>query len=145
MREWRPLDGMEILVELLMGLLQVVAELGLQLLLEILVELGMHSRSLNTVPARKQSNPWVAGLGYFLLGALVGMASLWPFPATFIDSEGGRVINLLITPVVAGLIMGALGAWRLRRGQELIRIDRFAYGYVFALGMGLMRFQFALI
>jgi hypothetical protein len=36
--------------------------------------------------------------------------------------------------------MALLGAWRARRGQDLIRLDRFAYGYLFALAMAAMRF-----
>ena len=51
--------------------------------------------------------------------------------------------NMLVTPVAAGWLMSALGAWRERRGQDRIRIDRFAYGYLFALGLGLVRFFFA--
>jgi hypothetical protein len=36
-----------------------------------------------------------------------------------------------------------MGAWRARRGQQVLRIDRFAYGYLFALSLGLVRFYFA--
>ena len=50
---------------------------------------------------------------------------------------------MLVFPVAAGWMMSALGAWRERRGQDRIRIDRFAYGYLFALGLGLVRFFYA--
>jgi len=40
-----------------------------------------------------------------------------------------RIANLIITPIAAGGAMGALGAWRRRRNEELIRLDRFAYGF----------------
>jgi hypothetical protein len=39
--------------------------------------------------------------------------------------------------------MTALGAWRSGRGQELMRLDRFLYGYCFALAVAAVRFQFA--
>jgi len=39
--------------------------------------------------------------------------------------------------------MAILGAWRARRGQQVLRIDRFAYGYLFALSIALVRFYFA--
>jgi hypothetical protein len=39
--------------------------------------------------------------------------------------------------------MCALGAWRARRGGVVLRIDRFAYGYLFALALALIRFWFA--
>ena len=53
------------------------------------------------------------------------------------------VAGLAVTPVLAGLAMGVLGAWRQRRGQELLRLDRFAYGYLFALALALVRFVLA--
>jgi hypothetical protein len=39
--------------------------------------------------------------------------------------------------------MAAIGAWRARRGEPVLRIDRFAYGYLFALSLALVRFFFA--
>jgi hypothetical protein len=36
-------------------------------------------------------------------------------------------LNLVITPVVAGLPMALMGRWRARRGDSLLRLDRFAY------------------
>ena len=64
--------------------------------------------------------------------------------------EGLRVIDLTralagpyATLLLAGLAMAALGAWRSRRGQATLRIDRFSYGYLFALSMALVRSQFA--
>jgi hypothetical protein len=136
-------DRMEVLFEILFGVLEVIAELLLQLFVEVLVEFGLRTSRSKAGPQQSSSNPWLAGLGYLLLGAGAGVISLWPFPSAFIESDTGRVINLMCTPLVAGFAMGALGGWRLRRGQELIRMDRFAYGYVFALGMGIVRFQFA--
>jgi len=52
-------------------------------------------------------------------------------------------MNLLLTPVFAGLVMVGVGAWRAKRGDDLLRIDRFAYGYIFALAMAVIRYQFA--
>ena len=54
-----------------------------------------------------------------------------------------RILTLLLVPGLAGLAMNALGAWRLRRDQALIRLDRFGYAYLFALGMSLVRFFWA--
>jgi hypothetical protein len=39
--------------------------------------------------------------------------------------------------------MALIGIWRDRRGQEPIRLDRFAYGYLFALSLALVRFFLA--
>jgi hypothetical protein len=54
-----------------------------------------------------------------------------------------RLLDLAVTPVMASLAMAALGAWRAKRGQQIFRIDSFSYGYLFALGMALVRFHFS--
>jgi hypothetical protein len=66
------------------------------------------------------------------------------FPHYLVASKGLRVANAALSPIVAGLSMAALGKWRAKRGQAVLRIDKFAYGYLFALSFGLIRFWFAL-
>ena len=125
---------MEFLFEIL---IQVVGEFVLQIVLEVLVEAGLHTLS---EPFRKPPNPWLAALGYAMLGAIAGVVSVLAFPALFLHSEGAQIANLLLTPFACGAAMTALGAWRARRGQDLVRLDRFAYGYLFALAMAAVRF-----
>lgn len=45
--------------------------------------------------------------------------------------------------LAGGLLMSLLGTWRTGRSQSLLRIDRFAYGFLFALALALVRFRFA--
>lgn len=124
---------MEFIVELLLEfLIQVVGE--------TLLELGLHSMA---EPFRRPPNPWLAALGYLIFGLAFGGISLWLFPQHMIVSLGGRWINLLLTPLAAGVCMSWLGRWRSGRGQTLLRIDRFAYGYLFALCFSLVRFNWA--
>lgn len=118
-------------------LFQLIGELVLQVIFEALAELGV--RGLRA-PFRKPPNPWLAAFGYALLGTLAGALSLLIFPGLLIESPGARVANLLLTPIGAGAAMVALGAWRRHRNQPLIRLDRFAYGYLFALAMALTRY-----
>ena len=127
---------MEILFELLF---QFLAEVLLQVVFEVLAELGLHSVR---EPFRKPPNPWFAAVGYAIFGAVAGGLSLWDFPSLFMASHAAQVANLVLAPVAAGAAMAAVGAWRRRRDQELIRIDRFAYGYLFALAMAAVRFVF---
>jgi hypothetical protein len=108
--------------------------------LEVLAEMG--SRKISD-SMRPRPNPWLASIGYLLIGGLAGFVSLLVFPEGFIDSPKGRMINLIVTPLAAGALMGALGAWRKSRGQELVRLDHFTYGLLFALAMSLMRFWWA--
>lgn len=61
------------------------------------------------------------------------------FPAHFLDSSAARYVNLLLTPIGAGIAMALVGAWRRRREQPLIGLDKFAYGWLFALAMACVR------
>lgn len=124
---------MEILIEF-------VCEVLLQVFFEGLGEIGLHS-----IPKRstEPTAPLTAAIGYALLGAAAGGVSLLLFPTSFVNGDVLRRVNLILAPVAAGLLMSAVGVWRRRRGQDLLRIDRFAYGYLFALTLALIRFQFA--
>jgi len=121
-------------------LVELVGEFLLQLVLEALAELGLHTLK---EPFNRRPNPWLAGTGYVLFGMLAGGISLWLLPDHLVRGEALRVVNLVVTPLGAGLMMCLLGSWRMRRGDTLLRIDRFAYGYLFALSLGLVRFLFA--
>ena len=90
----------------------------------------------------EEKSPVLAFLGYAVLGALVGAGSLFFFQTLFIRSPSGRLVNLVATPVLAGLGMSLIGWIRTRSGREIIRLDQFAYGWIFALGMALVRFLF---
>ncbi|WP_415840409.1 hypothetical protein [Roseateles saccharophilus] len=106
----------------------------------MLVELGLHALA---APFRRQPNVWFAVLGYLVLGALFGALSLWLLPHHLTRDGWPRLVNLVFTPVAAGLAMTLLGHWRARRGDPVLRIDRFACGYLFALAMAVVRFNFA--
>jgi hypothetical protein len=121
-------------------LFEIIGEFILQIVFEALVELGLHSLA---EPFRRPPNPWLAAFGYTLFGATAGGLSLLLFPSHLMSSQGMRIANLIITPIAVGLLMGAMGAWRARRGEQLLRIDRFAYGYLFAISLALIRFAFA--
>lgn len=127
---------MEFLFELLF---EFFGELLLQVVAEVLFEIGLRSLA---APFKKRPNPYLASIGYVLFGAVAGALSLWIFPTLFIGSHAGRIANAVVTPFIAGGCMAAIGAWRRRRDQELILLDRFAYGYLFALVMALVRLRF---
>jgi hypothetical protein len=127
---------MEFIFELLF---EIFGELLLQIALELLFELGL--RSLQQ-PFKKTPNPLLGGIGYAMFGAIAGALSLWWFPNLFITSHAGRIANLVVTPVLSGLAMAALGAWRRRRDQPTILLDRFAYACIFAMAMALVRLRF---
>ena len=118
-------------------LFELVLEFVLWLVLEIGVNVGLHAV---VAPFRREAGPWLSALGYALIGAVLGLASLWIWPHHLVGSPVLRVVNLVLSPLLAGACMAALGRWRERRGQALLRIDRFAYGALLALGLALARY-----
>lgn len=121
-------------------LVEVLGEFVFQFVGELLVEFGLQAL---VAPFRRDSNPWLAALGYALMGSLLGALSLFLLPSHLTPPGLPRKLNLLLTPLVAGAGMAAVGAWRVRRGQPRLRIDRFLYGFLFAASLAAVRFVFA--
>lgn len=121
-------------------LFELFGEILIQFIAEALAEAGMHSLANRR---DDKSNPWLAGIAYALFGAIAGGITVWLIPQHMVHNEVLRKLNLLVTPLAAGGMMYLVGAWRAKRGDPVMRIDRFAYGYVFALSLALVRFVFA--
>ncbi len=142
---------MEVLFELLVYAAEFVAEIALQLGFEWLAGRGVRGvgqlrdarRAPSSDPPRPDVSPALAVLGYATLGAVVGAVSLWPFPHSFLGPYPARLANLIVTPVIAGALMSFIGGRRQLKGEPLIRLDRFAYGVVFAFAMSVVRFLWA--
>ena len=128
-------------MEILIGVvLQFVLELVLQFVFAIGAELGLRSVA---EPFRRRHHPGMATIGMILLGAIAGFVSLLFFPNSAIHQPVLRDVNLVITPLALGLLMMAVGLRRRRRGQLVVRLDYFAFAYVFAGAMTLVRYFFA--
>lgn len=123
-------------------LFEIFGELLLQLALELLAELGLRAIGRGDP---KPLHPLAGGAGYALLGGIAGGVSLWLFPNLFIASHAGRIANTIVTPLLAGGAMAALGAWRRRRDQRTVLLDRFAYAFIFAFAMALVRLRFGAV
>jgi hypothetical protein len=121
-------------------LVQFLSEFLIQLIGQALVELGMHAM---IEPFLKPPTPWIASLGYTLFGLILGLLSLFAFPEYLVHSDGLRIANIILTPIAVGACMVALGTWRVKRGDNVLRIDKFAYGYLFALSIAIVRFWYA--
>jgi uncharacterized YccA/Bax inhibitor family protein len=118
-------------------LAEVVGEFILQLFVEVLIEAGFQSLA---APFRKEPSPALAVFGHCLFGLIVGGVSLLIFPQHLVASPALRWINLIVTPVLVGLSLTAVGAWRKQRGQIQLRLDTFTYAYLFALSLAAVRF-----
>ena len=79
-----------------------IAEFLLQIFLELVVEVGLHSLAR---PFRKLFNPLLAAIGYVLFGAVVGGLSLLFFPSHLVIVKGWRIANVVITPIAIGRSM----------------------------------------
>ena len=119
---------------------QFILELLLQAFFELLAELGVRSLA---DPFKKPPNPYLSTVGYTLWGALAGGISLLLFPSSAIHDPLLRQVNLIATPLAMGLVMMLLGRQRSRKGQIVVRLDRFGFAFVFAFSMALVRYIWA--
>jgi hypothetical protein len=119
----------EVVVELLL-------ELVLQVVAELLIELGVRGAARL---GKRESKPLVAALGYALLGALLGAASLWLWPQALLD-DSLRIAQLIVSPLLAGAMMAGIGVLVRRRGLATVRIESFFYGWLLAFSLSLVRF-----
>jgi hypothetical protein len=132
----------EIIFELLFNLfgyaLQFLFEIFAQAIFELVAELGVRCIS---EPFRRPepSSPIMAAIGYLIYGAVAGGLSLL-LPKMFAVPSPLRLANLIITPIACGYVMALVGRFRERRGDQPIRLDTFAYGYLFAVSMAAVRF-----
>ena len=138
-----PIATMEIIAEILF---QIVIWI-LEALLELVIQVGFGAlgevlgRVLKKPTADFQSvHPWWAAAGYAVLGAAMGFVSLLVVPTLMIQSPMLRMANLVFAPLLTGASMAALGAWRRKKGQAIMRLDTFAYGVYFGFAMSLVRY-----
>ena len=129
-------------MELLLNIIfELFVEFILQIVGEVFVEVALQ-RFSGAAWAHKNFDATRAVLMYFGLGVITGWLSIMIFPHSFIRSSRLHGISLLITPLLAGFTMAGVGWIRRRQDKLVIRLDSFAYGFLFAFGMALVRFLF---
>ena len=126
---------MEILVEILL-------EFVLPLIAEVFAEAALHK--LGRISwVRSTGLVVLTAILYFGVGVAAGIISLFIFPNAFARSSRLHGISLVITPVLGGLVMSYIAWLRVRTSDWTIRLEAFAYGFVFAFPMALLRLLFA--
>jgi hypothetical protein len=129
----------EILFGLLSGLIELFLDAFLELVAAALLDLA--SRAIaRAFESLEISSPFIASLGYGLLGVLTGGLSLLIFPHPLVHPSRIHGISLLISPVIAGVVMSVIGSILRDRDKKVVRIESFGYGFVFAFGMSVVRF-----
>jgi hypothetical protein len=117
----------------------------LQLLLEIfgegLLELAL-SRIKETT-GRQNRDPFLAAVGYFFLGAILGAISIWVWPERLFSRTAVTGFSLLLSPVAGGAAMEIWGRFRRSRGLDTTNLATFVGGAALALGCAIVRFNWA--
>lgn len=122
-------------------LLQIFLEFLLQVVGGLITDVVLHALS-RFIRSRRTLNALVTLIMYLGLGLFVGWLSILILPEAFVRSSNLHGISLLITPVLAGFTMSALGWIRLRQRKTLIRLETFSCGFIFAFAMALIRLLF---
>lgn len=129
--------------------MEIIFELLAQLVFEILVQgvfelggRGVVAIFRNDSDATK-TNPYRAICGYILMGAAAGGISIWLMPMHLLASSVLQILNLAVTPIALGFIFEFIGRWKANHDKRRYAVDRFSYGFTFALTMGLIRYFFA--
>jgi hypothetical protein len=133
---------MELLAEILLWIGQLVLEVLLQLVFEILAELGLWAVK-KTIRLAGPVRPVRGSIGYIFLGGALGGVSLVFFPHKFAVPMWLQIANIAVSPTIVGFAMVGVGRWRAQRGQQEILLHRFWFGFAFALVFALVRFRFA--
>lgn len=127
---------MEIIFEFIAHLIGFIWEIFFQVLIELLANFV----SAKLSKPQKPVGPLAAAICYTIFGALAGVLSLLIFPKSFINTIWLRQVNLIITPAVCGLIMSRYGNYKKNHNKGATRLDTFAYGFLFAFAMALVRY-----
>ena len=130
---------MELIIHILAWIFEIFGELGLQLLTEIVAEVFGHANRRRR-PRAEPVAPWLAVVGCVVFGAIAGGISLWLVPELFLKNHWARIANVIVTPLISGVVMAWIGSWRRHHQGDLIRLDTFGYAFCFSLSMALVRF-----
>jgi hypothetical protein len=129
--------------ELISAILSALLEIFAEVLLQVVAEFGVAIAGRWFDNLFSESRPWgpaAAAVGYFILGLIFGLASLFLFPHPLVKPSRFHGISLLISPLITGLIMSQVGVWIRQREFRRTRIESFTYGATFAFGIALIRF-----
>ena len=80
---------------------------------------------------------WLVG------GGVLAIVSLTVFDKTLIKVPELRMANLVLAPVVSGLISRAIAARRAESNKFIVPRNHFWYAFWFTLGLVLIRFTYA--
>lgn len=132
---------MEIILEIIF---EIIINVFGELLFEALGSRFSKKKTESHAPASEfnftRPSRFVIAILYLIAGAVMGGISLMVFSEPFLNNDMLRIGNLIISPLVAGIIMQQIGKQKLRFGKQPAVLDNFYYGFTFAFGLSLVRF-----
>ena len=126
-------------------MIEFLFELFLEILGQIVCELltGFGWEALgNSLPTERKPRPWLASVGFFLMGLAAGLLSLLLFPIRVTQRVLFAGVSLILSPLGTGLAMQWLGDVMEQRGGKRPVLFTFRAGAIFAFGMALVRFVY---
>lgn len=120
--------------------------LAFQFLLELVINVLSHLPI--DWPSKKRRTPerenlWGLGLLWLTGGGIVGGLSLLFFDYVLLQAGWLRFANLLVSPVLSGLLAQFVAARRTRQNPWLVPRNHFWYGFWFSFGVAFVRFAYA--
>ena len=134
----------EIIWVILEALFEMVGDFFFQLLFEWLAEVlsrwftGMF---FDVDRSAEEPRPLSALVSNVAIGAGFGVLSLLLSPQHLIHKASIRWLNLVLTPLLIGAAMARLGKWHQKAGKRVVSLDKFLYGWAFALAFAIVRFK----
>ena len=133
---------MEFLAELLIALVQFICEVLLQIVGDVLAELGWNALREVFRPSQPPRRGLVL-VGYSIIGAALGGLSLLVFPKHFAAGMPLRIATLALAPIASALVVAPMLPLLRRPGEPGDIWPRFWNAYVFSLTFALIRFAYA--
>ncbi len=124
--------------DLLGFILELLAEAILEIGFSVIVA-GLHHLLRRFWITARRGNAGIAALILILIGAVFGLLTAVVFPHPLVPVSKLHGISLLVSPLITGLVMAAIGDGVQRRGRLPVRIESFAYGFAFAFAFSVVR------
>jgi len=131
----------ELLMHLIAGIFQLIGEFLVEAFGEAFLDLLL--RGLQNAISSALGEVLVAPIVLLVLGLILGSISLLIFPVHFVRAVRLHGISLLVTPVMAGAVMGLVGAGLRAQDRKVVRLEGFSCGFALAFGMALIRLLYA--
>jgi uncharacterized membrane protein YfcA len=119
-------------------LLEFFLQVVLQLVGEAMLALGWESVAASA-RERSKANPVLAGVGYLLIGLVLGAISGALYPRRIAEDMGVSLLGVFVNPALFGLLAFQYGQRKRRRDQAATHLATFWGGASFAFGFSAAR------